>query len=384
MKISVLKWIIFIIGFSVKAQNTDTWIAFRSENSELKGFKNSKGLVEIEPKFMGLTSAIKFENIIAVMEVIDGEFKSYYLTKPGKKVGRDSLHLYDNGVDCESEGFIRFRDKETDKVGMFDKNGDIVIPAVYNGLSRVNNGLIRALKGAEKKYWDTHNESGCNHYSLVNGKELLINTKNEVVIENFQYKGNLNLFSLIISTKQNDSPNRQSFKSNNGKYYSFIDFEMEFRNWINTELTNSLTLDKLIKVSFDSITYWEKTNGWTAELKRDFLKRNFNLIKVKLLELNKVESDYFITIDGLNSYIFEGEEFSQYYNNCGEAISEKYPVMDLIINHKIKSDLLQDHFKFIRTDNGYRLISVTVRNGEIQGRKKKTINRSINKNDLEE
>lgn len=355
-----------LIGLSIQAQNTDTWTAFRDENSELMGFKNSRGQVEIEPKFMGFTVARKFDNIIAVMRKNEDSYETYYLTKSGKKVGLDSLHIYDNGADCESEGFIRFRDKVTDKVGMFDKNGDIIIPAVYNELSRVQNGLVWALKGAKRKYWDKHKESGCNHYSWVNGKEMLINTKNEVIIENFQYEGSLDLFSLIIRTDQNDNPNRQSFKGKNGKFYSFIDYEKEFGNWINSELLDSLTLYKLIKVSFDSTTYWKEPNGWTTELKTDFLKRNFELIKTRFLELNKIGADYFVTMDGLNPFMFQGKEYSKYYNNCGEAWRAKYPVMGLIINNKTKSDLIQDHFDFIRTDNGYRLISMTISNGKIE------------------
>ena len=366
MKTIILTYIIFIIGLSVQAQNTDTWTAFWDENSELMGFKNSKGQVEIEPKFMGFTMARKFDNIIAVMEKNDDNYKTYYLTKSGKKVGFDSLYIYDNGADCENEGFIRFRVKATDKVGMFDKNGNIVIPAVYNELSRVQNGLVWALEGAKKKYRDKHKESGCNHYSWENGNEMLLNTKNEVLIENFHYEGSLNLFSLQIRTEHNDNPVRQNFKGKDGKFYSFIDFEKEFRNWINSELLDSLTLEKLIKVSFDSITYWKEPNGWTTELKTDFLKRNFELIKTRLIELNKIETDYFIIIDGLNPFMYQGKEFSKYYNNCGEAMRAKYPVMGLIINNKTKPGLLQNHFDFIRTDNGYRLINMTIRNGKIE------------------
>ncbi|MEI9958494.1 MAG: WG repeat-containing protein [Ferruginibacter sp.] len=36
-------------------------------------------------------------------------------------------------------------------MGLFNKNGDIVVPAEYNDITRVRNGMIIALKGAEKK-----------------------------------------------------------------------------------------------------------------------------------------------------------------------------------------------------------------------------------------
>ncbi|WHT39712.1 hypothetical protein QNH98_03240 [Myroides sp. mNGS23_01] len=87
---------------------------------------------------------------MAVSEEVGESWKNYYLTKEGRSVGVDSLYIFDNGSDCESEGFIRFRDSKTDQAGMFNSKGDIAIPAVYNDLTRVRNGMIIGLKGAEK------------------------------------------------------------------------------------------------------------------------------------------------------------------------------------------------------------------------------------------
>ena len=117
----------------------------------MAGFKDKNGIIKIAPMFKGFTSGARFENIIAVMEVDNGEAGRYYLTKSGKIVGRDSLHMFDNGTECESEGFISFRDGTTDKAGMFNRNGDVAIPAEYNELTRVRNGMITAIKGATKK-----------------------------------------------------------------------------------------------------------------------------------------------------------------------------------------------------------------------------------------
>ena len=96
----------------------------------------------------------KFDEIIAVNDETNGKWESYYLTKAGKKFGNDSLEFYDNSPVCESEGFITFRDRKTDKAGMFNRNGDIVIPAKYNFLSKVVNGMSTGLIGAEKHYID--------------------------------------------------------------------------------------------------------------------------------------------------------------------------------------------------------------------------------------
>jgi len=82
--------------------------------------------------------------------------------------------------------------------------------------------------------------------------------------------------------------------------------------------------------------------------------------------MKKDKTDYFISIDGLNPFIYEAPEFETYFNNCGEAKTWQYPVMSVMINHKSERDLYQDHFEFLRTKKGYRLISVTIRNGNLE------------------
>src|SRR5688572_33256568 len=110
-----------LINYTSFGQSNETWTAFYNKDTTLIGFKDKNGFVKIEPKFSGLTFANKFDNIIVASEEVKDTYKSYYLTKAGRIVGRDSLRIFDNGADCESEGFIRFRDNKTDKVGMFNR-----------------------------------------------------------------------------------------------------------------------------------------------------------------------------------------------------------------------------------------------------------------------
>ncbi len=360
-----LTYIFILIGCTIFAQQKNSWVSFQNIDSELIGFKDLDGNIKIAPKFTGFTSANRFDNIMAVMEENNGDYISYYLTKSGKIVGRDSLHIFDNGSDCESEGFIRFRDKETDKVGMFNSEGEIVIPAKYNELTRVRNGVLVGLYGAKKKYWDNHNHSGCNHFSWTGGNEYLIDTNNNIIIEDFKYEDNLNFFALKIEPKVNKDSIRKTFQGVDGIYYSFIDYRKEFQNWISSVFIETLTFEQFLEVGYSKITYWKEPNGWINESKEDFLLRNFNLLKIRLNELSKENVDYSIFIDGLNPFIYEGSEFDKYFNNCGEAYKSKYPLLNLVINYKIDNELIQDHFDFLRTEEGYKLISVTIRNGEL-------------------
>jgi len=136
--------------FPVKAQEKNVWTAFWNKNNTLVGYKDSKGVMRIKPKYNGYFAAQRFEHIMAVSQTIHQKWNSYYLTKSGRIVGRDSTINFDNSPDCEHEGFIRFKAHKSDLVGMFNKDGNVKIPAEYNVLSRSVNGMIMALKGAKK------------------------------------------------------------------------------------------------------------------------------------------------------------------------------------------------------------------------------------------
>lgn len=365
MKLYLLTLLTTISGLTLLGQNNDTWTAFWNEDTTLIGYKDKNGVLKIEPKFTGISGGAKFDNIIAVSEERNGKWNNYYLTKSGLIVGRDSLHIFDNGFDCESEGFIRFRDSKSDKVGMFDRTGKIVVPSIYNALTSVRNGMIIGLKGAEKKCWDEHKHSDCEHFSWTGGQEVLIDTLNNILVENFSYDESLNFFSLEKTKAPHPDTTRISFLAQDGSYYSFVDFEKEFRQWITKELQGNLTLERFISISYDTIT-WESTEGWVKTNRELLIANNFVILKNGLSEILHPRTDYFISIDGLNQFMYDGADFEKYYNNCGESKDWIYPTMSIVISHKDKKDLTQNHYEFLRTVDGYKLISLTIRNDEMK------------------
>jgi hypothetical protein len=350
----------------LSAQADHPWTVFPSEDSGLAGFKDQHGRIRIKPKFAGFTIAKKFDKIIAVMEEKNGKNELYYLTKSGKKVQRGNLYLFDNSPDCESEGFIRFRDRKTDKAGLLNGKGEIAIPAAYNDLTPVRNGFIIALKGAKKKYLDANEPSGCNHFSWVDGEKLLIDTRNQIIIRNFDSESNLDFFSINIASEPSKDVRRQNFLGVDGRYYSFVDYKKEFREWLFSNLLENLSMEKLIEYSYHKIYFWKEPDGWKHESKHQLIERNFELIRSRLAEIKNKDSDYIVSVGGPNPFIYDAAEFNPYYNNCGEPKEWKYPVMDVIINQKTESDLIQDHFEFLRTAGGYKLISVTIGNGKLK------------------
>ncbi|MBL0735687.1 WG repeat-containing protein [Flavobacterium sp. GN10] len=360
MKKILILFISFLFNTLAFSQGNDIWTAFPNKDTTLTGFKDKNGVVKIEPKFNGFTIARKFENIIAVTEEENSRWKSYYLTKQGKIVGLDSLYIFDNGPDCENEGYIRFRDHKTDKMGIFNSEGKIVIPAIYRDLTKVRNGMIIVLKDAIRTKIDDE------HFTWTGGKEFLIDINNKVLIENFSYNDDLNFYSLEKSKEPSKDQTRDSFLGVDGQYYSFINFDKEFKYWLENILLKDLSKANLEKHSFDKITYWKEPDGWINAPKTKFINQNYTYLKLKLQELKNSKTDYFVSSDGLNQFIFESDEYDIYFNNCNESKDWIYPTMDVVINPKRQNDRGQDHFEFLRTDYGYKMISVSSRTDNLK------------------
>ncbi len=361
MKQTILLYIFLFLNCVLVAQNKDTWVSFWDKDTTHLGFKDKSGNIKIQPKFMSLTLAHKFDDIIAVAEETGENWKTYYVTKSGKIVGRDSLYYYDSGFDCENEGFIRFKDPITDKMGFFNKDGKIVIPAEYSDLTRVRNGMIIALKDAVK-------EKDGEHFFWTGGKEILIDINNKVLIENFNYNDELNFYSVQKSKEKNPDSVRENFLGVDGQYYSFINFDKEFKAWLKNVLLADLSKENLLKHSYEQITYWKKKDddGWITKSKASFIKQNYKIIKAKLSELKSANCDYHIFSESLNKFIYEKDEYEPYFDNCRQAKDWINPVKNIVISPQNKKDFGQDHFEFLKTENGYKLISASSRKEELK------------------
>lgn len=357
MKTLSVVWIVLLLSIETQAQTSGRWLRFYNPDSTLIGFKNSEGKVTVAPRFEPQWAWGAFQNIIAVLEKRDGKYLSFYLTKSGREVGRDSVYYFDNQEDYEEEGFIRFRDHKIDKVGLFNKIGDLVIPAMYNDLYKVNNGLITALFGATKV-----RSKDEEHTSWKDGKEILIDTNNNILIEDFSYDRNINMYSVLISKKPSPDAIRTNFLAKDGSYYSFIDYRKEFISWLKTNVLNEHNKEKLRAALFDSLAYFKQDLGWVTEPKDSYLSKNYQRITRKLLQVNDTNIKYNTSVESLNNFIFNSHDFYNYYDERMES-KTKYPVIRLTFDHNAMTPQhYQDQFEFLRTDEGYRMISVSIHN----------------------
>lgn len=112
--------------------------------------------------------------------------------------------------------------------------------------------------------------------------------------------------------------------------------------------------------SYKNIKVW-KDDGWKNVQKNKFIKEYSSILKRKFT-LIKATNTYEVVGGGFNYYDIDHITNSQYYDNCGNSKIWINPVFSVVSNRSIKQEFIdQDNFEFLRTTDGYKLISVTIR-----------------------
>jgi hypothetical protein len=286
-------------SFFCFAQEDTNWYTFYNSDSTKIGFKDSNGNIKIEPKFESYFTEPIFKNVTIVSEKIaDKEWKNYYLNKQGKIFGIDSIYIFDFEYAKESEGKIKFRDPKTDKVGFFDKNGKVVIPAVYNDARDFSKGLAIVIKNAHKERWEPEgqkHEGGCDHWSWQGGKTFAINHLGKELFEilpNNDYSFSIDYGNVKINEKTD--PNiYTSYKGTDGNIYSFSSPEKDFNVWFENIFFPDFKKNKTIlpEYFYDLISVAVNDNpkeqtAWKNHKKSDYLQSKAKLINQIFENLN--------------------------------------------------------------------------------------------------
>ncbi len=360
---------------SIAAQTPDPWVRF-CDSSSLCGYKDPQGNIKVPAMYSQfISSPDTFHNIIPVSE----KTKQYYLLKNGKKVGLDSVYIFDWNYDCEREGKILFEDHKLDRVGFLDKNGLPIIPAIYNYAYPFRNGLSVVRYGASRKCMDeVVDTANCEHYGWAGGVKLLINEKNEILIDSLDLGyTNINWYSLKMNTPNLDTNLYFTVIGRNGITYSFVDYNKEFTQWFYHVFIPSLRQEGNVRDHlFDEVSTWIEGKGWVDMDKNVFLDLFPSALtsqRFQTNELKKISNGD----TGFNQFIFDTPIFRKFYNAC-DYDEDRFPVYHVIVNYNkwrqppptpdkegnVKSLYVTDYqesFEFLRTENGYRLISATFR-----------------------
>jgi hypothetical protein len=362
MKACITILIICIYSQVLSAQTSNNWYSFYNRKTDLIGFKDSLGNTKIPAQYSSFTNASTFRNIIAVSE---SDFKqSYYLLKNGRKVGKDSLYIWDMTYDCEQEGSIRFRDSITDRIGYFDKEGKEIIKALFNEAQPFYNGVATVIHDGKRVCADGKPyDSSCEHW-YWDGITALINKEGKIIADNIDGAtiANLNWYSMKVANQPADTNLYTSIKGVDNQFYTFIDYEKEFKQWFYSKFLAEVDAGRLQMNCFDEVM----VEGLSKrKLRKSYDKTAFTKIysgvmqkKISMIKAGKIKSLFMNS--QLNNYIYNGKRFAKFYTDCKEPNMKRYPLLELLTNTYNSNGgiLSQEHLSFLRTDQGYKLIEV--------------------------
>ena len=223
------------------------------------------------------------------------------IIKPKFKVSENKEEL-----SISTEKMLAKVDLKSGKVVFFDKNGKIVIPAIYNDARDFHNGIAMIMKDGVRKCWKENNGKqpeypNCEHWSWE-GKTIMINTNNqelfEIPKENFTNSIDYNNVYKNFKLNENvDSDIYTSYKGNDGNIYSFYSPEKDFKKWFETKfLPDFKTNGKILEKYFNNSVELQIKKSSIIIDNKDFLTKGFDKKINKLLEdyiKNKYSIDYF-------------------------------------------------------------------------------------------
>ncbi len=353
--------LVLVSAFAVAAD--EPWFAFHQ--GELIGFKNSRGKVMIAPKFNEIfTVAKRFDHIIAAGDDVGEQSRSYYLLKDGRQIGEDSLYTFDTKPDCESEGSIRFRDKQSGKIGYFDRNGQVMIAAQFDAAEPFRNGVAWVLRDATRFCYDDVAAVECEHYGFKGGQKLLIDRRGEVLVEGFATDNldTLDWYSLTVGDQPPSDARRVSFKGVNGRYYSFIDIEKEFTAWFAESFLPHLDTASLQANSYHTV--WrgvsdQPLNDWVRV--RGKSAADYVPALRKHLAALRISGEYGVMLL-TRPWPFDAKRNPGYFDGCGNFAYWKTPQVSAMenLNRGVFEPDKHASFDFVRTKNGYRLVSFSL------------------------
>jgi hypothetical protein len=156
-----------------------------------------------------------------------------------------------------------------------------------------------------------------------------------------------------------------NLKGVNGKYYAFINYEKEFKKWFYRSYISKVNTNDLLKACFDEVYIQANFKDTTERhyTKTAFVKQYGQLLSQKISTIGQPGTETVIMPEALNSFIYTDKNYKQFYTDCGDHNREKYPQFDVVTTHlngRKQADY-QESLSFIRTNTGYKLIGIYVR-----------------------
>ncbi|UJF24160.1 WG repeat-containing protein [Suttonella sp. R2A3] len=331
-----------------QAASDDLWTAFDGfdENGEiLIGFKDADGEVVLEPQFSGITHAKRLEHLMGYLQYDENTVSSGVLLKTGERLDYRP-YAPDAISDCESEGTLRAYNADWD-MGLLDHKGQWIIPAEYNHLSRVQNGMSVVLSGARRSSDDEH-------WSWLGGSRSLVDRDGTVIVADFVGDVDaIDWFSFAIG--DSDDPLRDVWQGVDGKRYNAVNTQREFNAFVEGGLVNALAAERYDGLLFEEIVLYYQDKTLTREQAVNdpamvsFL-RAFKQALASGVEYKPYRRDKEFGIFSLNL----PRSWLDYVNHCDDFYESCYPVYQISWGAPDDTRTVW----FLRSEDGYQILAV--------------------------
>ena len=101
-----------------------------------------------------------------------------------------------------------------------------------------------------------------------------------------------------------------------------------------------------------------------------FLAKNKEILIEQINDFRLGNIEYSIRKENLNPYIFNSEKYSTYFDSCGNSKEWQNPVFTTLVSHRDEKGILEldfkNYFEFLKTENGYKLISLGLKDKELK------------------
>ena len=145
-----LGFVLFCVGqvWVLSAQAAPVWSAFEDPVSGLWGYRDARGAVVIEPRFL-VAQDFSVHGIAAVADAV-----GWRIIDQRGAVLIPQPYLVDNGPDPFLEGLARF--VESGRLGFYDERGRVVIPARFVFVTPFSEGRAAFCEGCREQAEGEH------------------------------------------------------------------------------------------------------------------------------------------------------------------------------------------------------------------------------------
>lgn len=217
--------------------DTGDLFPFSDPVTELVGFKDARGRVRFPARFHNaFTGGQVLRDVVPAIDT----GTPFFLRRDGGRFGFDSAFLDgENMPYCMREGHIQFQDPTTRRMGFFDAQWHVAIPALYLFAGPFRGGYSQVIREGRQvcAHGKPRDSAVLGEHCYWSGNVILIDRTGKVVVDTFALPMDFApdwLSARIVDAESDTS--RRTWKTTDGRFLSIASTERSFQAWLEANL----------------------------------------------------------------------------------------------------------------------------------------------------